>query len=181
MSISTPMSNIFAACISYSLRMPVPSCRSSHLRDVAIGFGCAWDNQANSTGVAEHECVLLCMLDKSCAAVNYDVQDSVCMQMEVPCMVLETHQYTHYKILAPPPVDGCIQWTVSSDWNYPRTVKYNRKPNGYKLDGIARPNMAGEVLPARCPKVIWRPIPFRITYDSETGHLKFYWWRSRVA
>ena len=152
MSISTPMSNIFAASILYSLMMSVSSCKLSHLRDIVIGFGCAWDNQVNSTGVAEHECVLLCMLDKSCAAVNYDVQDRVCMQMEVPCTVLETHQNTHYQILAPPPMDGCTQWTVSSDWNYPRMVKYNRKHNGYKLDGVARLNMAGEVLPARWPE-----------------------------
>ena len=128
---------------------PASSCESSYLPDRLMGFGCAWENQANFTGVAEHECVLRCMLGKSCAAVNYDVQERVCMRMEVPCLVLETHQSTHYQIFAPQPVDGCVQWIATSDWNYPRLVKYNNYLYGYNLHGVARLRSAGEVLPGR--------------------------------
>ena len=142
------MSSIFAACISSAVMGCVSSCESSPLRDRIMGFGCAWDNRVNFTNVAEHECVLRCMLDKSCTAANYDVQDRVCMWMEVPCPVLKTQQYTHYQILAPPPLDGCVHWVATNDRNYPRMVKYNSSPNGYNLIGIVRLRRAGELLPA---------------------------------
>ena len=142
------MSSIFAACISSALMGCVSSCESSPLRDRIMGFGCAWDNRVNFTNVAEHECVLRCMFDKSCTAVNYDVQDRVCMCVEVPCPVLEIQQYIHYQILAPPPLDGCVHWVATNDRNYPRMVKYNSSPNGYNLIGIVRLRRAGKLLPA---------------------------------
>ena len=149
MFITTPMLIMFAAaCILHT----VESCQTLHLRNRLMGFGCAWGNNVNFTGVAEHECVLRCMSDKSCTAVNYDVQDRVCMRMEVPCPVLEIQQYVHYQILAAPPVDDCVQWIPTGDWDYPRMVKYNSDPNGYQLHGVARLTRAGEVLPARWSK-----------------------------
>ena len=148
MVITTPMLIMFATCI-----LPIVlSCQTLHLRNRLMGLGCSWDNQVNFTGVAEHECVLCCVSDKSCTAVNYDVQEKVCTGIEVPCPVLQIYQHIHYQILAAPPVDGCVQWVSTSDWSYPRMVKYNSDPNGNDLHAIARLTRAGEVPPARWSK-----------------------------
>ena len=149
MYISAPILIMFAACMPSGIMTSVLSCESSYIHGRLMGFGCAWDNRVNVTGVAEHECVLRCMLDKSCAAVNYDAKEKVCMWIEVPCPVLESHQYTHYQILAPQPVDGCIQWIATSNRNYPRIVKYKSNPNGYYRHAVIRLKRAGEVLPGK--------------------------------
>ena len=163
------LSILLFACISRTFLKSVTCCESFHLRDRLLGYGCAWNNQVIITDVAEHECVLRCMLDKSCTAVNYDVQDRVCMRMEVPCPVLETHQHTHYQILAPPPMDGCVQWLVSNDWNSPRMVKYNNKPGS--VHGVARLDSAGELLPARWPRDSQKA--FTVQNNDEFSHIVF--------
>ena len=141
---------VFVACISSELLKSVISCESFHLHDKLLGYGCGWNNQVIITDVAEHECVLRGMLDKSCTAVNYDVQDRVCMRMEVPCPVLEIHQYVHYQILTPTPADGCVLWMVPNDWSHPRMVKYINKPES--RHAVARIESAGELLPAKWPR-----------------------------
>ena len=114
-----------------------------------MGFGCAWDTQDNFTHVAEHECILRCFVDKLCRAVNYDVQENVCMRIEEPCPVVGVQQHVHYQILAEDPEGGCVQWVATNDWNYPRMVKYNRQINGVAWQGVVRLTNAGETLPGR--------------------------------
>ena len=78
---SLAMYGLFVVCMLLQLSNRVSTCKAIRLRDRLIGSGCAWDNHGNISG-AEHECVLRCMFHKSCAAVNYDAKEYVCMTME---------------------------------------------------------------------------------------------------
>ena len=137
----------------YELSSLVSSCElRMYLRNRLMGFGCARNKQVTFTDVAGHECVLRCMLHKSCTAVNYYAEEKICVRFEVPCPILEMHQHVHYQILAPTHLEGCINWVNTHDWDYPRMVKYNHTVNGLKPHGVARLMMAGEILPAKRPR-----------------------------
>ena len=84
MSISTPKPTLFIACILIEYVNSMSSCESISLMKRLMGFGCAWGTRGNLTHVAKHECILRCFVDKLCRAVNYDVQENVCMST-MPC------------------------------------------------------------------------------------------------
>ena len=131
-------------------RLVFSSCYVMSVQNRIVGAGCAWDNPLNHTGVVEHQCVLSCMSDKGCTAVNYDVHSNVFMRMSEPCPVIETQPLVNYLILASPPNDECVQWIATHDWNYHRMVKVSMKSN-FPL-GVARiVTTAGDVLPAKWP------------------------------
>ena len=130
---------------------PVSSCESMSIRERLFGIGCAWDNPVVLAGVEEHECVLRCLPDKTCTAVNYDVQNKVCTRSGTPCPVLETQSNVNYQILATVPVDGCVQWVATHDWNYPRIVKVNQDVGGDYPLGVTRLISNGDILPAKWP------------------------------
>ena len=75
----------------------------------------------------ERECLMRCVLDKTCRAVNYNVQNRVCMRSETPCPVVETQPNVNYQILTMVPVDECVQWGAKPDSNQPRIVKVNQE------------------------------------------------------
>ena len=151
MAIPVNKVTLLIACVLFELPNPVSSCKSVALRDRLIGFGCAEDNQKTFTDVAEHECILHCVGDKSCTAVNYDAKDKMCTRLEYPCPVLGIYEHLTYQILAPAPIDGCAQWVVTNDWNYPRIVKKNEVPGAYSPVVVARIVANEEILPAKWP------------------------------
>ena len=146
---SLAMYGLFVVSVLLQLSNRVSTCKAMRLRDRLIGSGCAWDNHGNISG-AEHECVLRCMFDKSCAAVNYDAKEYVCRTMELPCPVVETHQDVHYQILTSKPSAGCVRWVATQDCNYPRMVKYNHALVGNsRWHAVARFMINNEMLPAK--------------------------------
>ena len=134
---------------------PVSPCETTRLREQHIGSACPWGNQIIITGAAEHECILQCLLKKTCKAVNYDIQKNVCKGMEMPCPVIQEQPNVRYKILAPTPSQGCVQWVSTHDWNNPRHVKINsnRDVNGANeyILGVARLIRGTDVVPCNWP------------------------------
>ena len=150
MHVSIINSAVLAIYVLSELPNFVSSCESTILRERFMGFGCSEDNQIKFTGVAEHECVLRCVLDKYCTAVNYDAQEKSCSRFEKPCPVFGIYEHMHYQILALAPKDGCVKWVATHDWDYPRIVKKSERPNG-QARRLARLRKAGEILPAKWP------------------------------
>ena len=127
------------------------ACEQMELHPRILGAGCVWDNSISLLAVEEHECVLRCLAHKTCKAVNYDVQNEVCVRSETPCPVVETQPNVNYQILATVPVDECAQWVATHDWNYPRIVKVNQDVGGDYPLGVARLTSGGDTLPAKWP------------------------------
>ena len=127
------------------------ACEEIILHPRIIGAGCAWDNRITYFSVEEHECVLRCFSHKTCKAINYDVQNKVCIRSETACPVVETQANVHYQILAVVPVDECVQWVATHDWNYPRIVKASQNVGGDYPVGVARLTFGGDILPAKWP------------------------------
>ena len=165
MPISWPNHILQEVCMLIELSNLVSSCKTIHAKEWLLGFGCVWDNAINLIGVVEHECVLSCVSDKSCKAVNYDAEEDICMKIELPCPMLEVRQRQHYQILATVPEEGCVQWVTTHDWSYPRMVKYNHTTDGSRLHVVVRFTAAGELLPAKWPPTI---------SDTENGNIKAY-------
>ena len=127
-------------------------CKQMPLHARVYGAGCAWDTPVTLVSVEEHECVLRCLSHKTCTAVNYDVQKKFCTLSETPCPVVETQPNIHYQILTTVPVDACVQWVATKDWNNPRVVKVNRDVGGDHPVRVVRLRTdAGDVLPAKWP------------------------------
>ena len=128
---------------------PVSSCESMSIRDRLFGIRCAWDNPVVLAGVDEHECVMRCLPDKTCKAVNYDVQNKICTRNDTPCPVVETQPNANYQILATVPVDECAQWVATHNWNYLRIVKVNQNIGADYPVAVARLTSDGYILPAK--------------------------------
>ena len=131
------------------------ACEDMELHPRISGAGCVLDNSISLLAVEEHECVLHCLAHKTCKAVNYDVQNKVCVRIETPCPVVETQLHVNYQILAIVPVDECVRWVATHDWNYPRIVKVNQNVGGDYPLGVARLTSGGDTLPAKWPNNIF--------------------------
>ena len=129
----------------------VSSCELTLITDRLLNTGCAWHNPATYVVGEERECLMRCVLDKTCRAVNYNVQNRVCMRSETPCPVVETRHNVNYQILAIVPVNECVQWVATHDWNHPPIVKVNRDVGGDFPLGVARITFGGDILPAKWP------------------------------
>ena len=127
------------------------TCKEIQIHSQILGAGCVWDNSFSLLAVEKHECVLHCLAHKTCKAVNYNVQDKVCVRSETPCPVVEIQPNVNYQILARVPVDGCVQWVTTHDWNYPRIVKVNQNVGGDYPLGVTRLTSGADILPAKWP------------------------------
>ena len=152
MIIPSDLPNTAALVWMFTLFSKGSSCEQMTLSPRILGAGCAWDNAMTVLTVEEHECVLGCFTHKTCKAINYDVQSKACTRSETPCPVVEPQPNVNYQILATVPVDECVQWVATHDWNYPRIVKVNREviTGNYPL-GVARFVSGGDLLPAKWP------------------------------
>ena len=127
------------------------TCELAGTGDRLLNTGCAWDNPVTFVAGEERECLMHCVLDETCRAVNYNVQNRACMTSETPCPVVETQPNVNYQILAIVPVNECAQWVATHDWNYPRILKVNRDVGGDYPLGVARLTSGGDILPAKWP------------------------------
>ena len=116
-----------------------------------LNTGCAWDNAVTFVAWEERECLMRCILDKTCMAITYSVQNGICIRSDTLCPVVETQPNVNYQILATVPVDECVQWVATHDWNYPRIVKVNQDVGGDYPLGVARLTSGGDILPAKWP------------------------------
>ena len=121
------------------------------LHNLVVGAGCAWDNQSNLTGMAKHECRISCMTNKKCTALNYDIENGVCMRLEKPCPVVHVQPHVHYQIRSTTSANKCVLWVNTHDWNYPRSIKVNQDDDENLLGVTRLTTNAGDILPAKWP------------------------------
>ena len=81
----------------------------------------------------------------------------------------------NYQILATVPVDGCVQWVATHDWNYPRIVKVNQDIGEDYPVGVARLTSDGFILPAKWPNnnanvytIKFRSVAYSSTFEVLT-------------
>ena len=85
-------------------------CEQMELHPRILGARCVWDCSISFLTAEEHACALRCLAHKAYKAINNDIENKVCARSETPFpSSLETQ--------AAVPVDECVQWVATHDWN----------------------------------------------------------------
>ena len=125
-----------------------PVCRQQHTHSPQVGQRCITDTEVyvNRTG-HQHHCMLLCMRDLSCQAINFNILGGYCLLSQRPCISLEQNAefVTRFLAMKPP----CLKWVEHYASGVHRFISFPKANDSSQLLIIVRGRLGNNEIPGK--------------------------------